>query len=105
SQPAVALPPPASPPDTVGRALASEVVASKRGARSKGPHRQSSALLSDGKRSNARRLTILTQFWVCSASPRGTGLWGAAPRRCKHSPQANRRGEELKSAGLRDRHR
>src|SRR6516162_322330 len=43
-QPALALPPPASPPDTVGHASGSEAVASKRGARLKGPH---------GKRSNA----------------------------------------------------
>ena len=52
-QPVVALPPPASPLDTVGRALGSEAVASKRGARSKAPHHQSSGVLPDGKRSNA----------------------------------------------------
>jgi hypothetical protein len=45
-QPALALPPPASPPDTVGRALGREAVASKRGTRLKGPHgKRSSALV------------------------------------------------------------
>jgi hypothetical protein len=36
--PALALPPPASPPDTVGRASGSEAIASKRGARPKAVH-------------------------------------------------------------------
>src|SRR5262249_16118738 len=50
---ALAPPPLASPPYTVGRVSASEAVASKRGVRSKGPHRQSYGVLPDGKRSNA----------------------------------------------------